>query len=118
MAKSPTLWLDRSGYSTVTDDNSGFSLLLEDGFSLLLESGYDLLLQDNVVTPKNPAAWTDPTKLATAWEARDGYSRVTVGVSTERVTQQGTTRVTQQGTTRITEDSEFSAKPSTVWIEL
>lgn len=116
MPKLATKWKTENGSDTVTSDSS-FSLLLETGFNLLLEDGGELLLEDSTVTPKSPTVWTITDKIRTSWEARDGYSGVLLGVSTTRLTEQGTERITEQGTARVTENSQFSPKPPTQWSE-
>lgn len=116
MPKIATQWKTENGTDTVTD-TSGFSLLLETGFNLLLETGGELLLEDSTVTPKLPANWLFDTKQRTSWEAADGSSSVVLGVSTTRLTEQGTLRITEQGTERITESSEFIQKLPTAWSE-
>lgn len=113
--KTSTAWRTRGGYDTVTDDNSGFSLLLETDSNLLLEAGFDLLLEDGVVTPKNPSEWGLDSKNRTSWEARDGYSTATVGLGDDRITYNSDNRITEQGDQRITEPSTFSEKPRTAW---
>jgi len=118
MVKNPTVWRTSSGYDTVTDDNAGFSLLLENLSHLLTETSFKLLLEDAVVTPKHPTAWGTVDKPRTAWEARDGYSSVTVGTGDTRYTETSDTRITEQGDTRTTELSTFSDKPRTAWAEL
>jgi len=117
MSKVATTWRTQSGYDTVTDDNAGFSLLLETGFSLLLETGFDLLLEDGVATPKHPTQWGSVAKTRSSWESRDGYSTVVVGTGDTLLTSQGDTRVTEQGDTRVTELATFSEKPRTEWTE-
>jgi len=116
MPKLATQWRTENGTDTVTD-TSGYSLLLEDSFDLLLEDSFELLLEDSTVTPKSPTEWTITDKIRTAWEARDGFSTVTTGVSTTRITEQGTDRITEQSTARITEDSQFTQKNPTEWTD-
>ena len=57
--KNATAWKTPSGYDTVTDDNEGFSLLLETGFNLLTETGFYLLLEASIVTPKSRTEWVE-----------------------------------------------------------
>lgn len=57
--KNPTQWKTQNGSDTVTDDNDGYSLLLETAFNLLLETGDDLLFEPSVVTPKAPTLWVE-----------------------------------------------------------
>lgn len=59
MTKLPTQWKTQNGTDTATDDNDGFSLLLETGFNILLETGDDLLLESTVITPKAPTLWVE-----------------------------------------------------------
>ena len=117
MTKIATKWKTRSGYDSVTDDNAGFSLLLETGDHLLTEASVEILLEDYLVNTKEASIWTTPTKIRTAWEARDGYSTGITGVSTDRITEQGDTHITEQGDTRVTEDNEFTTKNPTSWVE-
>lgn len=117
MSKPATIWRNQNGTDTLTDDNSGFSLLLETGFSLLLEAGFDLLLEDAVMTPKHPSEWSSAAKVRSSWEARDGYSSVTTGTGDTRYTEVSDTRITETGDTRITEPATFTDKPRTEWTE-
>lgn len=57
--KNPTQWITKSGFSTVTDANAGYDLLLETAFHLLLETGFKLILEDTVVTVKEATAWVE-----------------------------------------------------------
>lgn len=115
--KQATQWRNNSGYDTLTTDNEGYSPLLETGFVLLLETDFSMLLEDAVATPKSPATWSTVDKTRTSWEARDGYSGVTVGIGDIRTTAMGDTRITESGDTRITDLATFSEKPRTAWSE-
>jgi len=115
MIKTATVWKTRSGYDTASPTNEGFSLLLETGDSLLLETGFDLLLEDTYISQKSATEWTTPAKVRSSWEARDGYSSVSVGVGDDRITEQSDARVTEQGDQRITEPATYFKKPATEW---
>ena len=115
--KTVTKWKTRSGYDTVTPDNSGFSLLLEDGFNLLLEAGGELLLESSEVTPKIATAWTTPAKNRTSWEARDGFSTLQSGTPDDMMTEAGDARVTEAGDTRVFESVTMIKKKPTAWSE-
>lgn len=69
--KNRTAWKTERGSDTATNDNEGFSLLLETGFNLLLETGDNLLLEDTVITPKHPSTWAGVDKNRTAWTGTD-----------------------------------------------
>lgn len=115
MAKLATKWQAKDGFSTVTPENAGFSLLLEDGFTLLLETDDELLLEDNVVTAKNASGWTDPSKQSTAWQAKDGFSTIQPGVSETLTTEADEERLTEAGDARVTEDVSLTKKNPTEW---
>lgn len=117
MPKPSTVWIDRSGTSTATNENAGHFLLLENGGHILLETGFDILLEDSTITVKTPTSWSTNSKPSTAWEMRDGYSSPEA-VDYTRITEQGDRRVTEQGDIRVSESTVFSPKNPTIWSEL
>ncbi len=59
MVKPATPWKTGNGTDTVSPENEGDFLLLENGDNILLQTGDDILLEPSIVTPKPPTAWDE-----------------------------------------------------------
>jgi hypothetical protein len=118
MAKQPTAWASRDGFSIATPASG--DILLESSSYLLLENGNSIALEAITMTPKPFTSWSLPTKSATSWSTSDGTSEINSNnAGVQRYQQDGVTvRTLQDGTVRVLESSVVVPKPPTVWSTL